>query len=209
MLVEQHTHFKWAILGVISVLFVILNVSQDVSGAVKHGQTPRHEKLQFIHSDAQNVYRHYCAHCHGAEGNGEGKSYPIEFDPKPRDFTDAGYMATLKDADIKKVIVGGSASVKKSKYCPAWGKTFDGQMIKKLIAYVRSFSGPPAAAAEEPAKGGEGGGAADTPEEIEAEAAAGTSPFITWPILIAITGFLIWRAIAVCEHISFFKGPAE
>ncbi len=205
-MVERHTFLKWITLVVFSVFTITLSLSQDLLGAVKHGQTPRHEKLTFIHTEAQNAFRHYCVHCHGVEGNGMGKSYPIEFEPKPRDFTDAGYMATLKDADIKKVIIGGSASVGKSKYCPAWGETFDKKMVKKLIAYVRSFSGPPSEAeAKKPEGAGEEGAAVAAEEAAE----AGTSPFIVWPILIAITGFLIWRATTVCEHISFFKGQSE
>jgi cytochrome c553 len=189
-MVEQHTLLKWTTLVVISVLSVSLNVSKDLFGAVKDGQLPRENKLKVIHLDATHVYRHHCAHCHGTEGKGDGKSFPMEINPKPRDFTDAEYMLKLKDIDIKKVIIEGSAAVKKSNLCPAWGDTFNDEMIKKLVAYVRAFSASPIEV-KKPAEG-----APNSPiAEAHSEKATSKKPFIVWPIIGLITAFLIWRAL--------------
>lgn len=192
--------YKWTTLVVISVLFVILHVSKDLYGAVKDGQIPRDQKIQIIHSDVKRVYSYHCAHCHGDGGKGDGRSFPIEIKPKPRDFADATYMATLKDDDIKKVIIGGSTAVKKSNLCPAWGRTFDDNMIKGLVAYVRAFSGPPPSEVKKPVEG-----ATNSPKETQ-EGGTGAKPFIVWAILVLISGFLIWRVVATREHISFLKG---
>ncbi len=191
----QYTLLKLTTIIGISILSVSLNVSQDLFGAVKDGELPRANKLKLIRIDAKHVYRHHCAHCHGEEGKGDGKSFPFEVKPKPRDFTDTEYMSKLKDIDIKKVIIGGSAAVKKSNLCPAWSDTFDDEMIKKLVAYVRAFSAPPSEV-KKPVEVA----AAATPVETQKEA-TGVKPFIVWPILGLLSGFFIWLAVSERKHI--------
>lgn len=187
----QYTLLKRTMIVGISILFVSLNVSQGLFGAVKDGEHPRANKLKLIRFDAKHVYRHHCVHCHGEEGKGDGKSFPYEVKPGPRDFTDTEYMSKLEDADIKKVIIGGSVAVKKSNLCPAWGDTFDDEMIKKLVAYIRAFS-VSSAIVKEPVEG-----APNSPIEETHNEGKPTSkkPFIVWPIVGLITAFLIWRAL--------------
>ncbi|MBI4737192.1 MAG: c-type cytochrome, partial [candidate division NC10 bacterium] len=53
------------------------------------------------------LYRQYCAVCHGATGEGDGPNAPFLEDDRPRDLTDARYMARLSDRDLTEVIRGG------------------------------------------------------------------------------------------------------
>ncbi len=192
---EHHAHFKWTtlvVLGVLSVILSALGGAQDLFGATVDAEKPRGDKLKIIQLNAKNVYRHYCAHCHGQEGKGDGKSFGFELEPKPRNFTDANYM--VKDEDISKVITGGSASLKKSNLCPAWGNTFSEKTIKGLVAYIRAFSAPPSEV-KKPVEV-----AVATPVETQKEA-AGVKPFIVWPILGLLSGFFIWLAVSERKHI--------
>lgn len=88
----------------------------------------------------QQGFIHYCAPCHGDNGNGEGKFAAATLTPKPANLSDSGYMSTLSDADIVAVVTGGSLAVGKSNLCPPWGMTFDKTWIANIAAYVRSLS---------------------------------------------------------------------
>lgn len=85
------------------------------------------------------VYDQYCAACHGTSGKGDGPA-AAALNPKPRDHTDAKYMATLKDQDIVKVMKEGGAAVGKSPLMPPWGGHLTDQQIQDLVAYIRSLA---------------------------------------------------------------------
>lgn len=199
-MLEHHNLLKWTALVGISVLSIILNVSQVSFGTTIGASMPREDKLRLINLNAKNLYEHYCVHCHGKEGKGDGTSFPYEMEPKPRDFTDTKYMAKLKDAVIQQVIIGGTASIDKSNLCPAWGETFNEKQVKELVAYVRTFSAPPPKE-EEP------GEAAAPAVEETVEEGVGVKPFIVWPILTLLTAFFVWIALLEWrEHVFFLKG---
>lgn len=181
---------KWFVLIVIGIISVTLNASQELFSATIDAEMSRDDKHELIHVNARNVYNHYCVHCHGLNGKGDGRSFAYELEPKPRDFTDIEYMAKLNDEDIRKVIVGGSASVGKSSLCPAWSDTFGDKMLEELIIYVRIFSSS-SPEEEKPIRVVE-----TAPEEMQ-EVTTSVKPFIVWPILILITAFFI--SIAVSE----------
>lgn len=193
---KRQTHLKWIMIVVtVSVFSIILNVSQNIYAATVDAQIPRKEKEKIIHFNARNMYNHYCVHCHGQEGKGDGRSFAYELEPKPRDFTDAEYMSSLKDEDISKVIKEGSTSVGKSNLCPAWGETFSKNEVKGLVAYVRSFSpATPAAEGGEEEMEEPGEEAETAPEEAPGEG-VGVKPFIVWPILTLVSAFFICMAI--------------
>jgi len=185
---KQHICIKRFVFIVIGVVFVTLNASQELFCATIDAEMPRVDKRALIHMNAGNAYNHYCVHCHGLNGKGDGRSFAYELEPKPRDFTDKEYMAKLNDEDIRKVIVGGSVSVGKSSLCSAWGDTFSDKMIEELIVYVRTFSSS-SPEGEKPVEIVE-----TAPEEIQ-EVATGVKPFLVWSILILITAFFISAAI--------------
>jgi cytochrome c553 len=225
-MLEQHPFLKWTTLVVISSFSIILNVSQVSSGATTmDAAMSRADKMKLINLNTKNTYNHYCVHCHGEEGKGDGRSFPYELEPKPRDFTDTRYMAKLKDDAIKQVIIGGTVSIDKSNLCPAWGETFDEEQIKGLVAYVKAFSAPPPKK-KEPAKAegeavveGEAVAVAEGEVAAEGEAVAaapaaeetmdegvGVTPFIVWPILTLLSAFFIWIALLEWrEHVFFLK----
>ena len=81
------------------------------------------------------VYKAYCATCHGDTGKGDGVA-AAALDPKPRDLSNAEYVSGLTDAHIKKIVTEGGPSVGMSATMPAWGGIIPEADIDNIIAYV-------------------------------------------------------------------------
>jgi cytochrome c oxidase cbb3-type subunit 3 len=88
--------------------------------------------------EGKKLYGQFCASCHGQAGKGDGPA-SAALNPKPRDHTDKGYMSTLSDDDLLKVIKNGGASIGKSPLMPPWGASLKDDQIKDVIAYVRTL----------------------------------------------------------------------
>jgi cytochrome c553 len=85
-------------------------------------------------ADANENWDKNCKKCHGDDGTGQtamGKKLEL------KDFTDAKYQDTFKDADAIKAIKEGIKDGDKTKMKAAEGLTDD--EIKALVAKVRSF----------------------------------------------------------------------
>jgi mono/diheme cytochrome c family protein len=63
--------------------------------------------------EAQQIFSTRCAACHGPDGRGDGPG-AASLNPKPRNYHDAAWQATVKDDEIEKAIVYGGAAVGKS-----------------------------------------------------------------------------------------------
>ena len=50
-------------------------------------------------SGAEQVYKFYCAQCHGLTGKGDGPNVTKDFPVSPRNFANAKEMDKLSDAD--------------------------------------------------------------------------------------------------------------
>ncbi len=92
-------------------------------------------------ADSTQVFRFYCAQCHGLEGSGDGVNVTEDFATDPRDFTNSAEMEKLSDADIKNVILDGGPSIGKSALMPAWSETLSGSEVDGLVQHVRGFCG--------------------------------------------------------------------
>src|SRR4030095_2344849 len=84
-------------------------------------------------------FEQICATCHGVDGKGDGPA-AAALTPKPRDYTNAAYMKTRTDDQLRKVIKEGGAASGFSPVMPAWGGTLSDQDITDVIAYIRTFS---------------------------------------------------------------------
>lgn len=75
-----------------------------------------------------------CTKCHGTDGKGQtkiGKMLGI------KDFTDAQYQDSIKEADMTKAIKEGIKDGEKTKMKAAEGLSDD--EVKALVTYVRAF----------------------------------------------------------------------
>ncbi len=88
---------------------------------------------------AAAMYRDVCAMCHGPGGKGDGQA-AASLTPKPRDYTDAAWQASVSDDDIRKIILGGGQAVGKSPMMPAQEQLKGRpEVVDALVRIVRGF----------------------------------------------------------------------
>ena len=91
--------------------------------------------------EARNVFNTICATCHGPGGKGDG-SAAAALQPKPRNYTDPAWQASVTDDDIKKIILQGGQAVGKSASMPAQPQLADKpEVVNELVKLIRGFGG--------------------------------------------------------------------
>lgn len=90
-------------------------------------------------ASANTVYQERCSACHGPRGRGDGPG-AAALTPKPRNYTDASWQASVTDEQIKKTILLGGAAVGKSPIMPA-SPDLDSkpEVVEGLVKVVRKF----------------------------------------------------------------------
>jgi len=82
------------------------------------------------------LFLHYCAHCHGNKGGGDG--FNAEFlDKDPAELSSQKFQEKITNDKIFRVIKEGGAKVKKSHLMPSFGSTLSEEEIWSLVAFVR------------------------------------------------------------------------
>jgi mono/diheme cytochrome c family protein len=91
-------------------------------------------------SEAKRLYGTVCATCHGETGRGDGMA-AANLNPKPRNYSDAAWQASVTDAEIRKTILEGGLAVGKSPIMPAQPQLADKPaVLDELVKLVRSFA---------------------------------------------------------------------
>ena len=89
---------------------------------------------------AQTIFNERCAACHGTEGKGNGPA-SAALNPKPRNYTDPAWQASVSDEQIRKTIKLGGASVGKSPVMPASPDLDEKpEVVEGLLKIVRKFA---------------------------------------------------------------------
>jgi len=88
---------------------------------------------------ANLIFSTRCATCHGPAGTGDGPG-SVALDPKPRDFHDAAWQASVSDEHLRKIILEGGGAVGKSLLMPP-NPDLVGQpeVVTALVLHVRSL----------------------------------------------------------------------
>ena len=86
----------------------------------------------------RQVYRRYCAQCHGVKGHGDGINAPYLVVP-PRDHTKSDYLETRSDQQLFDAIKLGGLAVGRAPCMPAWEHTFESGTIRSLVNYIREL----------------------------------------------------------------------
>lgn len=89
-------------------------------------------------AQAQTVFQQRCTPCHGATGTGDGPA-SASLDPKPRNYTDTAWQASVDDAYLEKIIKFGGAAVGKSAAMPN-NPDLSPEVITALKDIVRAFN---------------------------------------------------------------------
>jgi len=94
-------------------------------------------------SQAQAMFNTVCVMCHGADGTGTGPA-AASLNPKPRNYTDAAWQASVTDDQIKEIILKGGAGVGKSPLMPAQPQLADKpELLDGLVKLIRGFGKHP------------------------------------------------------------------
>ena len=90
-------------------------------------------------TEAERMFYQICATCHGTDGTGNGFA-AAEFNPKPRNYTDPTWQASVTDDEIKKTIVLGGAAVGKSALMPPNPTLKDKPaVLDGIVKIIRAF----------------------------------------------------------------------
>ncbi len=90
--------------------------------------------------EANHLFGTLCATCHGPEGKGDGIG-GATLVPKPRNYHDAAWQASVSDAQIATAIVKGGPGVGKSPMMPP-SPQLEGkpQVVAELVKRIRSYA---------------------------------------------------------------------
>lgn len=92
-------------------------------------------------AQAEQIFSTRCFTCHGPNGAGDGPG-SAALDPKPRNFTDPAWQASVDDEHIAKIIQFGGVAVGKSPAMPGNPDLMSKpQVVQALVAHVRSLAG--------------------------------------------------------------------
>jgi mono/diheme cytochrome c family protein len=93
-------------------------------------------------SQAEQMYTTVCALCHGSDGTGRGPA-AAQLNPKPRDYTDPAWQASITDELIRETILKGGAAVGKSPAMPGQPQLKDHpELLDGLVQIIRKFKRP-------------------------------------------------------------------
>jgi mono/diheme cytochrome c family protein len=94
-------------------------------------------------SQAEQMFATVCATCHGMDGRGRGPAAEA-LNPKPRDYTDAAWQASITDDQLKETILKGGQGVGKSPMMPGQPQLKDNpEVLDGLIRIIRAFGKHP------------------------------------------------------------------
>jgi mono/diheme cytochrome c family protein len=89
--------------------------------------------------EAEQIFATRCATCHGPTGAGDGPG-SAALDPKPRNFHDAAWQASVDDAHIANIIQYGGAAVGKSPTMPGNPDlTSKPEVVQALVSVIREL----------------------------------------------------------------------
>jgi mono/diheme cytochrome c family protein len=94
-------------------------------------------------SQAEQMFATVCVTCHGADGRGTGPA-AAALEPKPRNYTDAAWQASVTDDQLKDIILKGGQAVGKSPMMPGQPQLKDQpEVLDGLIKIIRKFGAHP------------------------------------------------------------------
>ena len=94
-------------------------------------------------SQAEQMFATVCATCHGMDGSGRGPAAEA-LNPKPRDYTDPAWQASITDDQLKETILKGGQGVGKSPMMPGQPQLKDQpEVLDGLVRIIRGFGKHP------------------------------------------------------------------
>jgi mono/diheme cytochrome c family protein len=117
-------------------------------------RSSRYDPLLELQSQGREVFAHYCAICHGAEGTGDGFN-STNLEVPPRDLANPDFWQQTTDERVVLVVSNGGGAVGKSVLMPAWGRTLNDRQIRAVVAFLHTLPDTQAATEGSDAAGSE------------------------------------------------------
>ncbi len=123
-----------------AVLIAMLLFSLPAASAEQNGvATADPAAPALLESDnPKEVYDQMCAGCHGFRGDG-GEGHRGGFSPHIGTLANKEYMAGLTDDYLILIIKKGGAYMGKIATMPAWEKRLSEDLIREIVAHIRTF----------------------------------------------------------------------
>ena len=109
-------------------------------GVVQATEPPPEPEGFSLDGDAdrgREIYARSCATCHGENGDGDGI---IELDPPPRDLVTMMRTEKRTDWELFVVVRDGGRALGLSPRMVGYGRLWEDQRIRDVVAYVRSLA---------------------------------------------------------------------
>lgn len=81
------------------------------------------------------TYGHYCAVCHGANADGNGRAAPLH-NPRPANLR----TSDKNDTYMALIVRRGGAALGRSASMPPWSEELNEQQIDEIVAFIRSVN---------------------------------------------------------------------
>ena len=92
---------------------------------------------------AHEMFATMCATCHGATGHGDGPA-AASLTPKPRNYADAAWQASVTDDQIRQTILQGGQAMGKSPLMPGQPQLKEEpEELDTLVQIIRGFKATP------------------------------------------------------------------
>ena len=94
-------------------------------------------------TQSDKMFATVCVTCHGADGTGNGPA-AAALTPKPRNYTDPAWQASVTDDQLKEIILKGGQAVGKSPMMPGQPQLEDQpEVLEGLVQIIRKFGAHP------------------------------------------------------------------
>ena len=80
----------------------------------------------------KNSFQRYCAQCHGATGQGDGRMSKVIKTPPPSNLT----KTMMPDIYLREIIKKGGSAMGRSPQMPPWGDELTEQQLDSIIRYI-------------------------------------------------------------------------
>lgn len=126
-----------------SLVIAILVSLAGFAGACDKDSQPLEEERAKVLSEAQEMFSTKCARCHGASGAANGFLVGT-MRPRPHNYTDPAWQASVTDDQIKEVILRGGRSLHKNVAMPGYPMLKNRpELLNALVKVIRDFGKHP------------------------------------------------------------------
>jgi mono/diheme cytochrome c family protein len=125
------------------VIAMLVTVAALAGACGKDSQPPPDQESGGQLSEAREMFSAKCARCHGSAGGANG-FFSGSLRPKPHNYADPAWQASVTDDQIKEMIVRGGVNTGKSPAMPGYPTLKNRpELLDALVKVIRGFAKHP------------------------------------------------------------------